>query len=103
METQEMGTDNIYEIFGHHKYDIQDQASDPIAFTASSNPDTMYWHQAMKGPAKAEFLKAAQEEVKSHVYNKHFVLEKYSNLPKGTKVFDSGCVFYEAKMVDSNP
>jgi hypothetical protein len=81
--------DDIYEIFAHREYDVQDRASDPIAFSATSDPDTMYWHQAMKGPDKAEFLKAAQEEVKSHVDNKHFVLRKRSDLPKGTKVLDS--------------
>jgi hypothetical protein len=39
--------DEIYEIFGDREYDIQDRASDPIAFSATSDPDTMYWHQAM--------------------------------------------------------
>jgi hypothetical protein len=88
-ETSEMDKDEIYEIFAHREYDVQDRASDPIAFSASSNKDTMYWHQAMQGDDKAEFLKAAKEEVKSHVDNKHFVLQKRSGLPKGTRVLDS--------------
>jgi hypothetical protein len=88
-ESQSTGADDIYEIFAHREYDIQDRASDPIAFAGSGDPDTMYWHQAMKGSDKAEFLKAAQEEVKSHVDNKHFVLKERKDLPKGTKVLDS--------------
>ena len=62
---------------------------DPIAFAASSNQDTMYWHQAMKQPDKAQFLQAAKDEVKSHVDNEHFVLFKRGDLPKGMKVLDS--------------
>jgi hypothetical protein len=34
--------DKIYEIFAHREYDIQDCASDPIAFSTTSDPDTMY-------------------------------------------------------------
>ena len=49
----------------------------------------MYWHKAMKGPDKADFLRAAKEEVKSHVENKHFTLFERKNLPKGTKVLSS--------------
>jgi hypothetical protein len=43
----------------------------------------------MKGDDKAEFLKAAQDEVKSHVENEHFVLFSRKDLPKGTRVLDS--------------
>jgi hypothetical protein len=33
--------DEIYELFGDREYNIQDRASDPIAFSATSDPDTM--------------------------------------------------------------
>jgi hypothetical protein len=72
-----------------HEYDIQDRASDPISFSATSDPDTMYWHQAMQHLDKKEFIKAAEKEVKSHVENEHFVLMKRSSLPEGTKVLAS--------------
>jgi hypothetical protein len=81
--------DEIYEIFAHREYDIQDQASDPIAFTATSDPDTMYWHQAMQQPDRAEFLKAAKAEMDSHVDNKHVKLTERKDLPVGTKVLAS--------------
>jgi hypothetical protein len=68
---------------------LQDRASDPISFSATSDPDTMYWHQAMQQPDKKEFIKAAEKEVKSHNDNEHFVLMKRLNLPKGTKVLAS--------------
>jgi hypothetical protein len=81
--------DEIYEIFANQEYDIQDRASDPISFSVTSDPDTMYWHQAMQGPDEAEFLKAAEAEVKSHVDNKHFVLMRRDKLPENTKVLAS--------------
>jgi hypothetical protein len=52
---------------------IQDCASDPITFSATSDTYTMYWHQAMQEPDRAKFLKAAEAEVKSQVDNQHFV------------------------------
>jgi hypothetical protein len=81
--------DEIYEIFAHQEYDVQDRADDPIAFSATSDKDTMYWHQAMQEPDRADFLKAAVAEVKSHVDNKHFVLMERKDLPEDTKVLAS--------------
>ena len=81
--------DDIYEIFAHQEYNMQDRATNPIAFSATSDPDTMYWHEAMREPDRAEFLKAAQAEVKSHVDNKHFVLRERKDLPQNTKVLSS--------------
>jgi hypothetical protein len=46
----------------------------------------MYWHQAMQEPDKAEFIKAAASEVKSHVDNQHFTLMRRDELPKQTRV-----------------
>jgi hypothetical protein len=81
--------DEVYELFGDREYDIQDRASGPIAFSATSDPDTMYWHQAVQEPDKAEFLKAAVSEVKSHVDNNHFILMRRDDLPKSTKVLSA--------------
>jgi hypothetical protein len=78
--------DEIYEVFASQDYDIQDKASDPIAFSSTSDPDTMYWHQASQQADSSQFLKAAVKEVKSHVDEGHFELLTRSELPKGTKV-----------------
>jgi hypothetical protein len=81
--------DEIYELLATHEYDIlQDRASDPISFSATSDPNIMYWHQAMQQPDKREFIKAAEKEVKLHVDNEHFVLMKRSSLPEGMKVLE---------------
>jgi hypothetical protein len=81
--------DKIYEVFAATEYDIQDRASDPISSSATSDPDTMYWHQAMQQSDKSEFIKAAIAEVKSHVDNKHFILMKRDELPEGTRVLSA--------------
>jgi hypothetical protein len=43
----------------------------------------MYWHQAIKEPDCAQFLKAAMVEVKLNMDNKHFILMEQKDLPKG--------------------
>jgi hypothetical protein len=48
--------DEIYEVFAATEYDIQDRASDPISFQATSDPDTIYWYQAMQQSDKSEFI-----------------------------------------------
>ena len=51
-------------------YLLQDQMNDPIAFLATANKDTLYYHEATKAPDRDEFLAAMQKEFDSHV-NKH--------------------------------
>jgi hypothetical protein len=51
------------------EYDYQDEdkwcETDLLAFKASSDPDTMYHHQAMREPDRNKFLKAMQEHTHS--------------------------------------
>ena len=44
-----------WEVFHDDGYQIQDDMEDPIAFVASSNPDIMYYDQAMKEPDSKQF------------------------------------------------
>jgi histone deacetylase 1/2 len=73
--------DDIWEI---QDYEIQTAMADPIAFAASSNPDTMYMHEALKAPDRAEFIKAMQQEVRDHEERGHWELISKSEVPKGT-------------------
>ena len=43
-----------------------------LACKATSDPDTMYLHEAMKEPDKADFLKAMMKEVEDQVGNGNF-------------------------------
>jgi hypothetical protein len=67
-----------------------DGMDDPFAFAASkSDPDTMYYHQAVKQPDAKEFKKAMQKEIDDHVENNHWEMVDRKSIPEGTKVLDS--------------
>ena len=50
------------------------------------DPDTMYLHQALKEPDRAEFIKAMIEEVNDHVTRGHWEFVRKEDVPEGTKV-----------------
>ena len=55
-----------YEALHEEDYKIQKSVSDPIAFSAAAQKDTMYYHQAMKCPNKAQFKKVIRKEFNDH-------------------------------------
>ncbi|KAG7357919.1 integrase core domain containing protein [Nitzschia inconspicua] len=68
-----------------HKYKETDQLrelEDPIVFAASTNPDIMYRHEAMKEPDAPQFREAMVKEVIDHLKNRHFVVIPRSQVPK---------------------
>jgi hypothetical protein len=81
----EVANDNIY---------LEDCSTegmdDPIAFAASkSDPDTMYYHEAMKQPNAEKFRGAMQKEIDDHDKNGHWELVHVAKIPSSTKVLDS--------------
>jgi hypothetical protein len=46
--------------------DMEGEQHPMLAFAASADPDTMYYHEAMREPDRAELIKAMEKEVKSH-------------------------------------
>ena len=46
----------------------------------------MYWHEAMKQPDAEDFKKAAIKEFVDHCMNKHWVIIKKSQVPKGKNI-----------------
>ena len=69
--------------------DIADKMSDPIAFLAKTDQDTLYYHQAMKATDAKEFRKAMQGEVNDHCENDHWIVLRRNQVPEGVKVLDS--------------
>jgi hypothetical protein len=60
---------------------------DPLlAYKATSDPDTMYLHEAMKEPDKADFVKVMQKEVQDQIDNGNYSILHQSELPKGAMV-----------------
>jgi hypothetical protein len=48
--------------------------TDPIAFLAKIDEDTMYFHQEMKAPDRDEFVKAVVKEMNDHIVSKNWEL-----------------------------
>ena len=67
-------------------YKIQDNMQDPMAYLESSEPDTMYFDQAMNQPDRKEFLNAEIIEVNIHCKRKHWILLLRKEVPKGQPI-----------------
>lgn len=80
---------NFFENLHHEDYQIQELLDDPICFKTTSDPDTMYYHQAMAAPDRANFLQAIVKEVNDHIQNEHWELVPLSEVPENTKILDS--------------
>jgi hypothetical protein len=58
----------------------------PIAFAASSDPDTLYLHEAMKQPDANQFIKAMAEEIQAHEDNHHWEVVTRDVIPQRTPI-----------------
>ena len=72
-----------------NEYNEQDKMTDPIVYKASSNPDILYYHQAMQAHDKDEFKQAVIDEVNAHIKGNHWELIQNEDVPEGTKIIDS--------------
>ena len=55
----------------------------PLAMKASSDPDIMYYHEAMAQPDRKEWITAVTKELEDHEKGKHWKLIELKDLPKG--------------------
>ena len=66
---------------------LLEQEQDPLfAYKATADPDTMYMHEAMKQPDKAEFKAAMVKEVKDQMDNGNFTIVLRANVPIGKTI-----------------
>lgn len=80
-----------YEVLDPNLYSEEDRTKDlddPIAYAmkATSDPDTMYYHQAMKEPDAKQFKEAMMKEVKDHTERKHWNVILKSDVPEGETI-----------------
>ena len=57
-----------------------------MAYKATSDPDSMYLHEAMQQEDKTEFLKSMMEEVRDQTDNGNFSIIKRNQVPKGSTI-----------------
>ena len=53
-----------------------------MAYKSTSDPDTMYLHEAMKQPDKVKFLQAMQKEVRDQRENGNFLIVSRKDIPE---------------------
>ena len=75
--------DSIWEV---QDYEIQEELQDPLTFVATLNPDTMYYHEALRAPDQTQFLEVMKKEVSNHEARKHWELVPWSNMPSRTTI-----------------
>ena len=57
-----------------------------MAYKATTDPDSMYLHEAIQQEDKLEFLKAMLEEFRDQIYNGNFSIIKINQVPKGRTI-----------------
>ena len=67
-------------------YAGQEEEHPLMAYKATSDPDTMYHHQAMKEPDRDEFWKAMQKEWTDQLENGNFSVIHRTEVPEGATV-----------------
>ena len=70
------------------QYELQRKMDHPLAFAATTNPDILYAHEAMKAPDWQKFINAMEAEVSQHETRGTFVLVKKEDFLPGRKLID---------------
>ena len=70
------------------QYELQRRLDNPIAFVASTNQDTMYYHQAMSKPDWDHFQESVRKEINDHESNHHWKVLPVVEVPEGMKILD---------------
>ena len=86
---QEYEDERYYEVLHQEDYQLQQDMIDPIAFKASSDPDTMYYHEAIRAPDSEAFKQAIVKEINDHIEGNHWKLIPSTAVPKGERILDS--------------
>ena len=71
------------------EFQAQQALSDPIAFKAKSDPDTLYYHEAMQADDREQFTDAMIQEINSHNDNEHWELMLRKDVPKCHKILSA--------------
>jgi hypothetical protein len=60
-----------------------------LAYNASTDPDTIYQHQAMREPDRNKFVEAMQKECTAHYKEGTYKLRKKDSMPSGVPLLSS--------------
>ena len=83
-----------------YPFELQPFEDDPLlAYGASADPDTLYYHEAMKEPDAPEFRKAMEKELLGQWDNGNFSLKKRSEVPQGKSILPGVWAFKRKREV----
>lgn len=90
-EIQDLGPNYVaFEVLASPIVETEIENKNPLlALAASADPDTMYYHEAMKEPDKQEFIKAMVREVEGQQANGNWTIVKADTVPEGATVLPS--------------
>jgi hypothetical protein len=61
----------------------------PVTMAATSDPDTIYYHEILNQPDKQKFIEAMEREIDDHNEKEHWRLVHRSALSTGTRILPS--------------
>ena len=70
------------------QYAIQKLMENPIAFAATTNPDILYWDQAMSAPDGDKFIEAVHTELDGHEKMGNYEPVLLNEVTAGTRLLD---------------
>ena len=70
------------------QYAIQKSMENPMVFAATTNPDILYWDQAMRAPDRDKFIEAVRNELDGHEKMGNYKPVPLNEVPAGTKLLD---------------
>lgn len=73
----------------------------PLAMKASSDPDIMYYHEAMSQPDRKNWIVAVEKELDDHEKGKHWKVVELKDLPEGTKVLPAVWAMRRKRRIDT--
>jgi len=73
----------------------------PLAMKASSDPDIMYYHEAMAQPDRKEWVTAVKKELNDHETGNHWKVVELKDLPEGTKILPAVWAMRRKRRIDT--
>ena len=70
------------------QYAIQKSMENPMAFATTTEPDILYWDQAMKAPDRDKFIEAVRTELDAHEKMGNYEPMTLNEVPAGTRLLD---------------
>eukprot|EP00590_Aulacoseira_subarctica_P001421 CAMPEP_0172414700 /NCGR_PEP_ID=MMETSP1064-20121228/1332_1 /TAXON_ID=202472 /ORGANISM="Aulacoseira subarctica , Strain CCAP 1002/5" /LENGTH=1323 /DNA_ID=CAMNT_0013151491 /DNA_START=262 /DNA_END=4233 /DNA_ORIENTATION=+ len=73
----------------------------PLVMKASTDPDIMYYHEAIAQPDRKQWEIAVQKEIADHEKGKHWELVLLKDVPSGTKILPAVWAMRRKRRIDT--